>query len=162
MITLFWCPQTRASRILWLLEEMSEPFEVELIDIRKPESRNNPEFLAASPMGKVPAIMDSTPNGTIRMADSAAIALYLSDRYPAAGMAPAPDDPSRGDYLYWMTFTPGVIEPAMMERFTGMEISKSTSGWGDFDTMIEVLVAGLENGPWILGEQFCAAQEWLR
>jgi glutathione S-transferase len=67
----------------------------------------------------------------------------------------------RGDYLYWMTFTPGVIEPAMMERFTGMEVSKSTSGWGDFDTMIEVLVAGLETGPWIMGDRFCAADVLL-
>lgn len=161
MITLFWCPQTRASRILWLLEEMSEPFEVRLIDIRKPESRNDPDFLEASPMGKVPAIMDTTPNGTVHMADSAAIALYLADRYPAAGLAPTLDHPKRGDYLYWMTFTPGVIEPAMMERFTGMEISKSTSGWGDFDAMIEVLVAGLETGPWIMGERFCAADVLL-
>ena len=60
MITLFWCPQTRASRILWLLEEMNEPFEVRLIDIRKPDARSDPDFEAASPMGKVPAIMDTT------------------------------------------------------------------------------------------------------
>jgi glutathione S-transferase len=139
MITLFWCPQTRASRILWLLGEMNEPFEVRLIDIRKPEAKSDPDFASASPMGKVPAIRDTTPNGTVEMADSASIGLYLADRYPAAGLAPAIDDPARGQYLYWMTYTPGVIEPAMMERFTGQEVSRATSGWGNFDTMIEVL-----------------------
>jgi glutathione S-transferase len=157
MITLFWCPQTRASRILWLLEEMGEPFEVSLIDIRKPESKSDPDFAAASPMGKVPAIMDTTPDGTVHMADSSAIALYLCDRYPASALAPAVDDLSRGKFLYWMTFTPGVIEPAMMERFTGMEVSRASSGWGNFDTMIEVLEAGLKQGPWLMGEQFSAA-----
>lgn len=157
MITLFWCPQTRASRILWLLEEMDEPFEVRLIDIRKPEARQDPDFMAASPMGKVPALMDKTSEGNVYVADSAAIALYLADRYPASGLAPALDDPSRGKYLYWMTYTPGVIEPAMMEKFTNQEVSRSTSGWGNFDTMIEVLEAGLEEGPWVMGEQFCAA-----
>ncbi|MFC1688783.1 glutathione S-transferase family protein [Pseudomonadota bacterium] len=157
MITLFWCPQTRASRILWLLEEMKEPFEVQLIDIRKPESRSDPDFSAASPMGKVPAIMDTTPEGTVFLADSAAIALYLCDRYPASALAPVIGDPARGKFLYWMTFTPGVIEPAMMERFTEMKVSKASSGWGDFDTMIEVLENGLKEGPWLMGETFSAA-----
>lgn len=157
MITLFWCPQTRASRILWLLEEMEEPFEVRLIDIRDPEAKKDPDFVAASPMGKVPAVMDTAPNGTVRIADSAAIALYLADRYSAGALAPSPDDPLRGRYLYWMTYTPGVIEPAMMEKFTGMEVSRATSGWGNFDVMIEVLEAGLDDGPWLMGEQFTAA-----
>ena len=157
MITLFWCPRTRASRILWLLEEMNEPFEVRLIDIRDSQARNDPEFKAASPMGKVPAIVDSKPAGTVRMADSARIALYLSDRYPGSGLAPAIDDPARGEFLYWMNYTPGVIEPAMMEKFTGMEVSRSTSGWGNFETMIEVLESGIAEGPWLLGDRFSAA-----
>ena len=157
MITLFWCPQTRASRILWLLEEMNEPFEVRMIDIRNPEAKGDPDFVAASPMGKVPAIMDTTPNGVVQMADSASIGLYLADRYPASGLAPAIDDPSRGQYLYWMTYTPGVIEPAMMERFNNWEVSPTTSGWGNFKQMVEVLEKGLEGGQWLLGEQFSAA-----
>jgi len=157
MITLFWCPRTRASRILWLLEEMAEPFEVRLVDIRKPEDRADPEFRAASPMGKVPAVMDTNTEGVVRVADSAAIALYLADRYPESGLAPAVDDPQRGSYLYWMTYTPGVIEPAMMEKFNGWQVSRATSGWGNFDSMIEVLEQGLQAGPWLLGERFSAA-----
>jgi len=157
MITLYWCPKTRAARILWLLEEMNEPFEVRQIDIRDPDARNDPDFRAASPMGKVPAIQDRREDVTIRMADSSAIALYLADRYPAAGLAPAIDSPLRGDYLYWMTYTPGVIEPAMMERFNKWEVSRATSGWGNFDTMIEVLENRLSSRDWLLGEDFSAA-----
>ena len=93
----------------------------------------------------------------MRLADSAAIGLYLADRYSAGELAPAPDDPVRGRYLYWMTYTPGVIEPAMMEKFTGLEVSRTTCGWGNFSAMIEVLEAGLAEGPWLLGEQFTAA-----
>jgi glutathione S-transferase len=157
MITLFWCPRTRASRILWLLGELGEPFELRTIDIRDPAARQDPDFRRASPMQKVPAIMDTTPNGVVRMADSASIALYLADRYPSAGLAPAIDDPDRGSYLYWMTFTPGAIEPAMMEKFNGLELSRATSGWGTFDTVIEVLENGLAAGPWLLGDRFSAA-----
>jgi glutathione S-transferase len=152
MIKFYWCPQTRASRILWMLEEMGEPFEIEKVDLRKPETKSD-EFLAASPMGKVPAIAD----GLVKIADSSAIALYLADRYPACGLAPAIDDPQRGSYLYWMTFTPGVIEPAMAERFNNWEVNRGSSGWGDFDLMMEVLEKGLEQGSWILGERFSAA-----
>ena len=125
MIKLFWCPRTRASRILWMLGEMGEPFEVEAVDLLKPETKSV-EFLAASPMGKVPAIAD----GPVKIADSAAIALYLADRYPASALAPAIDDPLRGNYLYWMTFTPGVIEPAMAEKFNNWEVNRGSSGWG--------------------------------
>jgi glutathione S-transferase len=156
MIKLFWCPQTRASRILWMLEEMEEPFEIEMVDLRQPETKSA-DFLAASPMGKVPAIADTTEDSVVKIADSSAIALYLADRYPASGLAPAIDDPLRGSYLYWMTFTPGVIEPAMAEKFNSWEVNRGTSGWGDWDLMIEVLEKGLERGPWLLGERFSAA-----
>lgn len=157
MITLFWCPQTRASRILWLLEELGESFEVRLIDIRDPASRDDPDFKAASPMGKVPALQDSREDGTVRMADSSAIALYLADRYRSTTLAPDIDSPLRGDYLYWMTFTPGVIEPAMMEKFNQWEVSRASSGWGNFDTMIEVLQGRLSNHEWLVGDVFSAA-----
>jgi len=157
MITLFWCPRTRASRILWLLEELGEPFELREIDIRDPDSRSDPDFQLASPMGKVPAIMDTAPAGVVRIADSAAIGLYLADRYPDAGLAPALNDVRRGSYLYWMIYTPGVIEPAMSEKFGGWQVDRASCGWGNFDTMIEVLERGLDPGPWLLGKQFSAA-----
>jgi glutathione S-transferase len=104
-------------------------------------------------MGKVPAIAD----GKARLAESAAIALYLADAYPEAALAPALDDPRRGAYLYWSVFAAAVIEPAMMERFNGWEVNPGSSGWGNFDRMIQALEGGLETGPWILGEKFSAA-----
>lgn len=153
MITLYWHPRTRASRALWMLEELGEPFEVAVVDISDPAAKADPKFRAASPMGKVPAICD----GQVQLADSAAIALYLADRYPGAGLAPAIDAPDRGLYLYWMVFTPGVIEPAMAEKFGGWEPKPTSHGWGSFDLMIETLENGLKQGPWLLGDQFSAA-----
>jgi glutathione S-transferase len=157
MITFYWSPQTRAARIMWLLEELGEPFHIHEIDIRDEASRSDPGFQAASPMGKVPAISV----GEVAMADSAAIALYLADRFPAAGLAPGIDHPLRGRYLYWMTYTPGVIEPAMMEQFRGLEPNRVSAGWGTFDLMIETLEAGLGESPWILGDRFSAADVML-
>lgn len=157
MITFYWCPRTRAVRTDWLLRELQVPVERVLVDLRDPESRKPEGFEAASPMGKVPAISD----GDVHMAESAAIAIYLADRYAEAGLAPAVDHPDRGRYLYWTLYTPAVIEPAMMERFNDWEVNPGSSGWGNFDRMIETLKKGLSDGPWILGDTFSAADTLL-
>lgn len=150
---LFWCPQTRSARALWMMEELGAPYERVFIDIRDAAKPRDPEFARSSPMGKVPALAD----GEARLADSAAICMYVADQYPDAGLAPAIGDPLRARYLWWMVFAPGVIEPAMMEKFAGLEPNRASSGWGSFDLMIETLEAGLAPGPWILGERFSAA-----
>ena len=161
MITLFWCPQTRASRALWMLEELGEPFETRLVDIRDAAAKQDPDFRKASPMGKVPALMDTLDNGTAYLADSAAICLYLADRYASGRLAPTLDDPARGRYLYWMTYTPGAIEPAMMEKFNGLDVSPASCGWGNFDIMLQVLEDGVRRAPWVMGERFTAADVLL-
>lgn len=150
---LYWAPKTRASRALWLLEEVGVDYAVETVDIRAEPRRDSPEFLEASPMGKVPALVD----GDVTVAESAAICIYVADRYASGRLAPTLDDTLRGKYLYWMMFTPAVIEPAMAEKFSGAESNRTSHGWGDYDTMIRTLEEGLNGHEWILGERFTAA-----
>lgn len=154
---LFWTPKTRASRALWMMEEVGVPYERVLVDIRDPSKPRDPEFALASPMGKVPALAD----GEARFADSAAICLYLADRYAAGRLAPRTDDPRRGRFLYWMFFAPGAIEPAMMEKFTQQKVDRRSSGWGDYALVVETLEKGVGRGPWIMGETFTAADVML-
>jgi glutathione S-transferase len=150
---LYWCPRTRSSRVLWMLGELGQSCELVTIDVRNPEARETPEFRAASPMGKVPALED----GPVRVADSAAICLYLADRYGAGELAPAMDAAERGRFLYWMFFSPGTMEPAMAERMGGWQTNTQAYGWGDFPRMIQTLESGLGDGPWLFGEHFTAA-----
>lgn len=154
---LFWTPKTRASRALWMMEEVGVPYERVFVDIRDPSKPRDPEFALASPMGKVPALAD----GEARFADSAAICLYLADRYAAGRLAPRTDDPRRGRFLYWMFFAPGAIEPAMMEKFTQQKVDRRSSGWGDYALVVETLEKGVGRGPWIMGETFTAADVML-
>ncbi|MGB5257691.1 MAG: glutathione S-transferase family protein [Woeseiaceae bacterium] len=153
----FWAPQTRSTRALWMLEEAGIDYDMQLIDIRSPDRKDSEEFLAASPMGKVPAIVD----GDAFMSESAAICIYVADRYAPGSLAPASDDPQRGKYLYWTMYTPAVIEPAMAEKFANIEPSRTRNGWGDFDQMIRVFDEGLASKEWILGDQFTAADVML-
>ena len=154
---LYWAPQTRASRAVWMREEAEVDYSIETIDIRAPERADSAEFRAASPMGKVPALVD----GDVSMSESAAICIYVADRYAPGRLAPVPDDEKRGKFLYWAMFTPAVIEPAMGEKFSGAETNRVRSGWGDFELMIETLESGLAGRDWILGDQFSAADVML-
>lgn len=151
MIELFWHPRTRAARIAWMLEETGVAYRRVFVDIAA--GKRDSAFLAASPMGKVPALRD----GEVSMADSAAICLYLADRYPARGLAPGIEDPQRGMYLYWMMYSTGVMEPAASEKLAGVKPNSYSSGWGDFDRMLATLEDALAVGPWLLGERFSAA-----
>ncbi len=154
---LYWSPQTRSTRALWMLEEARLDYALERVDIQNPDRDNSAEFLDASPMGKVPALVD----GAVRMSESAAICLYIADRYAAGTLAPAIDDPARGKFLYWLMYTPAVIEPSMSEKFHGVETNRYRSGWGDFDLMLETLEGGLAGKDWVLGEHFSAADVML-
>lgn len=154
---LYWAPQTRSSRAVWMLEEAGVSYDLELVDIRNPGRQDSADFRAASPMRKVPALSD----GGVQMAESAAICLYIADRYSAGVLAPASDDPLRGRFLYWLLYTPAVIEPTMSEKINKIQPNRGRNGWGDFDTMMTTLSTGLGAGPWILGEQFTAADVML-
>jgi glutathione S-transferase len=154
---LYWAPQTRSARAIWMLEEAGVEYELELVEIGAPDRKDPAEFRDASPMGKVPALVD----GDVKMSESAAICLYVADRYASGYLAPAIDDPLRGKFLYWLMYTPAVVEPSMSEKFSGTDTNRYRSGWGDFDLMIETLENGIADKTWILGEQFTAADVML-
>ena len=154
---LYWAPQTRAQRAIWMLEEAGLEYDMEVIDIRAADRNDSAEFRAASPMGKVPAIVD----GAVCMAESAAICMYIADRYAAGRLAPLIEDSQRGKYLYWIMYTPAVVEPAMSEKFNKVPANRGRNGWGDFNTMIETFDHALEGHDWILGDMFTAADVML-
>jgi len=154
---LFWAPQTRSQRAIWMLEETGIEYEMERIDLSAPDRTDSVEFLGASPMGKVPAIVD----GDVAMSESAAICIYLAERYSPGQLAPVPDDSDRGKFLYWTMYTPAVVEPAMSEKFNKVEANRQRSGWGDFDLMIRTWDEALNGREWIVGDRFTAADVML-
>jgi glutathione S-transferase len=154
---LYWCEQTRAVRVVWMMEELGVPYERVRIDIRNEQSRADPAFREASPMGKVPALED----GRVRIWDSGAICAYLADQYPDAKLAPPIGSPDRGAYFMWLMYTNSVIEPAMGEKAAGMPKNPVTYGWGSWEQMLSTLRTAVARGPWILGERFSAADVLL-
>lgn len=152
MMKLYWSPRSRSFSGLWLMEETGQPYERVLTDIST-GAQKTPEFLAVNPMGKVPALSD----GDVSIAEASAICAYVAERYPDAKLAPPLGDPRRAKYLQWLFFSPGCIEPAIIQIFTKIDVPTSTAAWGSSTQVFDVLDATLEKGPFLLGEMFSAA-----
>jgi glutathione S-transferase len=156
-LTLFHSPNTRSSGTLVLLEELGARYNLHLLDMKAGEQRA-PAFLAINPMGKVPAILHEG----VLVTEQVAITLYLADLFPQAGLTPAIGDPRRGAYLRWLVFYASCFEPAVVDQYMKREPAPAaTSPYGDFDTMLDILTAQLDAGPYLTGETITAADiQW--
>jgi glutathione S-transferase len=153
MLTLYHCPKTRSVRALWMLEEVGSPYALSIVDVRAGENRR-PEYRQLNPHGKVPTLVH---DGAV-IPDSTAILLYLADAFPEARLAPALSDPRRGPYLAWMTYTTGVIEPALTAKRNGWSYDPFAASWGAFEDVVQHLLEGAgKASPYLLGEEFTAA-----
>jgi len=153
MIKLYHAPRSRSSRFIFLLEELGAPYEIAQVSIRRGDGSGALDDDNPHPHGKVPVIRD----GDTIVYESAAIALYLTDKFPAAGIGPVIGDPKRGAYLTWLAYYAGVMEPAWMSAFMKTDVPRGTAGWVKTDEVMALINATLEKSPYILGEKFSAA-----
>ena len=147
-------PMSRGRIVRWMLEEVGEPYDIKLLKLSENE-QHKPDYLAINPMGKVPALRHK---GVV-ITEVAAICTYLADAYPEKKLNVPLGDPRRGPYLKWLFFGPGCFEPAVIDRAAPRkeEARRAMLGYGDFDTAMNVVAKAVEKGPWILGDQFTAA-----
>ncbi|MBO9650231.1 MAG: glutathione S-transferase family protein [Variovorax sp.] len=153
MIKLFHAPNSRSSRMIFLLEELGAPYQIQKVDIRRGNGTGAADPANPHPHGKVPAIEDDG----VLVFESSAIACYLTDKFPAAGIGPVVGSPLRGAYLTWLAYYAGVMEPAWVSKFMGVTPPRGTAGWVDPDEVMVHVNRTLERGPYLLGEQFSAA-----
>ena len=151
-IILYHHPLTRAATVVWMLEELGQPYELRYIDLAAGEQRSD-AHKARNMMSKIPVVDDG---GTV-VAECGAIGVYLADRYSPGKLAPALDDPARGPYLRWCFFAPSVLEPASMAKGSGWQYNPGSAGFGAYETVIETLDEALAGDGWLLGERFTMA-----
>lgn len=155
-IVLYYAIRSRAFRMLWFLEELGRPYRLEMLDLNSGDHKR-PEFLKLNPMGKVPVLVDQ---GAV-IAETGAMLAYLSDKYSLGELAPRLEDPRRAEYLKWVFFAAGVMEPAFGEKFFKWEVPARRAAWGSFADMERTTIAGLAPGPYLLGEHFTAADVFV-
>ena len=148
---LYYNPQSRAAIAKWMLDECDVDYEIVPIDLQKREHKT-PDFLEINPAGKLPALVD----GDSRIFESAAICLYLADRFPEANLAPEIDAPERGRYLSLMVYSTSQLEPAMGDAMMDVKAIPQR-GWTDFEIAKDVVEVELGEGPYLFGDWFTAA-----
>lgn len=151
-LTLFYAPRTRSRTAVWLLEELDQPYTLNSFDLASGRHKE-PDYLALNPMGKVPVVSHAGQ----AVAELGAIAIYLADRFPAAGLAPSVTDPIRADYLRWCFFASAIMEPCLGEVFFKWQVPASSVAWGSFAQMLKTLGDAVADRTWLLGERFSAA-----
>jgi glutathione S-transferase len=111
MITVHHLENSRSQRVLWLLEELGQPYRVKRY-ARDPKTKLAPASLRkVHPLGKSPVITD----GERVIAESGAIVEYLVTEYgKESGLAPAVGTPERLRYTYWLHYAEGSAMPPLL------------------------------------------------
>ena len=154
MLTLFHAPQSRSSRILWLLEELGADYEIRYVDIPRRDGSGAPDPSNPHPDKKVPALVH---DGAL-VTESAAICLYLTDLHPEAQIGPVVGDPRRGAYLTWLAYYAGVIEPVVSIELARLGdddvLARTFRGPKEMNARVREALA---RSPYLLGDAFSSA-----
>jgi len=148
-------PQSRGRIVRWMLEEVGQPYETEVIPYDRMKS---PDYLAIHPLGKVPAIKHK---GHV-LTECAAICAYLADVFPDAGLAPRADE--KADYYRWLFYAAGPLEAAVSNQAMGWQVPTERErmfGYGNFDKAIAAVDELFSLREYVCGDRFTAADVYV-
>lgn len=155
-MTFYTNPMSRGRIVRWMLEEVGEPYETQVIEYG--EAMKSPDYLAINPMGKVPTLR----HGNQVVTECAAICAYLADAFPQVRLAPPLEQ--RGDYYRWLFFAAGPVEAAITNRSLGVEVpgkSLGMVGYAPLPIVLDALAAAVSQREHIAGDTFSAADVYV-
>lgn len=155
MLTLYHAPNSRSTSVIELIEEMGIADQIEIVTVTIPrqDGSGGSDPQNPHPEKKVPYLV----NGNDHIRERGAIMVYLTDMFPDNGLGRAAGDPQRGEYLSWLFYYQGVIEPIAILHFAGLEHPAIQASLRDYDTMLSRLNEVLTKQPYLLGDSFSAA-----
>ena len=106
MLKLHFAPNSRAGRIVWLLEELELPYDINKMAFH-PQDLKSDEHRARHPLGRVPVLDD----GDITIFESGAIVEYVIARHKNGGLKPSENSPLFPEYLQWFHYCEGMVMP---------------------------------------------------
>ena len=148
-------PQSRGRIVRWMLEELGQPYDTEVIPYDQMKSER---YLAIHPLGKVPAIKHHDHVVT----ECAAICAYLADVFPEAGLAPG--EKEKADYYRWLFYAAGPLEAAVSNQAMGWVPTPERErmfGYGNFDRAIAALDELFSLRDYVCGDRFTAADVYV-
>jgi len=157
MIKVFHAPRSRSTRVIWMLEEMGLPYEVEPGSIMQPSAA----FLKANPTRTLPVLVD----GDTVITESIAILQYLGTKYGPTPLVPDPQDPGYADYLQFLVLGEASLAAGLtpLVRAMFMAPDDQKQNWTlknnaeSFIRQLQLVDARLAKSPYLAGENFTAA-----
>src|SRR5690349_17585654 len=139
---------SRVSRVLWMLEELGEPYEFVPVKLRSERA------YALNPSGKVPILMD----GDLKITDSAAICVYLADKHADKGLGANPGLAGRAEMDGWMHFAQSEFEAPLWNKLRHrfllppeLRVDVGPAAAYDFANEVKALDGRLGDGDYALG-----------
>ena len=106
MLKLHFAPNSRAGRILWLLEELQLEYKLNKMKFH-PSDLKSDEHRKRHPLGRVPVLED----GDISIYESGAIVEYILERHAPGKLKPAVTSDLYPSYLQWFHYCEGMVMP---------------------------------------------------
>lgn len=147
---LYHLPNTRSTRVLWLLEEIGAPYELTLLT---KEDRKGAEHLGRHPLGRVPVIDED--GGFVL--ESLAICLHVADLHPDAALIPPVGTHERALVYQWSAFAMTELEAAILEVFAARrkeDGERTAAGVDRFRAAATVVEQALEGREYLVGSRF--------
>jgi len=157
-LVLYTNPMSRGRVVRWMLEEIGQPYKVEVLDYAS--TMKGRPYLAINPMGKVPALR----HGDAIVTETAAICAYLADAFPQARLAPPSGDRLRAPYYRWLFFSAGPYEAASSNKVLGFVVPPERErmmGYGNIDKVLSTLEAAVSSSDYLVGDSFTAADLYV-
>lgn len=172
MIVVHHLNNSRSQRVLWLLEELEIPYEIQRYQRDAKTMLAPPELKKVQPLGKAPVITDEGRT----LAESGAIIEYLVERYGGGTLAPPPGSEQRLRYTYWLHYAEGSAMPPLLLKLVFDRIEAGPMPWlvrpvaraiarqvkqtfiaPQLQLHLDYLEGELGCSEWFVGDQFTAA-----
>ena len=158
MITVHHLNESRSQRILWLLEELGVPYEIQFY-WRDPHTKMAPaELQRVHPLGKSPIVTDDGR----AIAESGAIIDYIIRHYGNGRLQPDPRSKDYDDYVYWLHYAEGsaslpfVIDP-IAKSFGKMAAPLQRRVDRELDLNLRFIDHCLDGNEYLVGGELSAA-----
>lgn len=155
MLTLYHCPRTRSTRIVALLEELGvrDKVHIETVDVTRNDGSGGADPKNPHPEGKVPLLV----HDGVEIWESTAIALYLTEIFPDAGLGRAIGAPDRGRLLSWLAWYGDVLEPVIVMSYAKLDHPALHTTFRGMKEAGARLSKALQHGPYLMGEDYSVA-----
>lgn len=160
MITVYHLENSRSERIIWLMEELGLPYELQRF-ARDPSMMAGEAYRALHPMGKSPIIRD----GDSTLIESGAIVDYIANRYGNGRLSVPVDAPDYARFVQWMHFAEGSamtqilvhifmcgFVPGIDQSLPFVALTKERTAH-----LLEFIDSELKDRPYFAGSEFTAA-----